>query len=219
MLQSFDFFINNDFVVNLLDNITHLKIFVSQWNFIVFGSQVLWEINLDEVLTSFVEECVFLVSSEEFDGAEPGYLVIGEGSWFFEPVAFFFLDYFTVFKLNGDSEVCFFFLKLDVKLSLESFLDSFKETLKTGVSIKVADGKIFEILGTIWVDWSNLFFLEINFQVKVKVYSVKKDIEAKGSFVVTDISFGVPGSGSVNQILESFSIVHVELEEERLQIS
>lgn len=80
MLQSFDFFINNDFVVNLLDNITHLKIFVSQWNFIVFGSQVLWEINLDEVLTSFVEECVFLVSGEEFDGAEPGYLVIGEGS-------------------------------------------------------------------------------------------------------------------------------------------
>lgn len=46
----------------------------------VFGSQVLWEINLDEVLTSFVEECIFLVSSEEFDGAEPGHLVIGEVS-------------------------------------------------------------------------------------------------------------------------------------------
>lgn len=125
------------------------------------------------------------------------------------------MDYFTVFKLNGDSEVCIF-CELDVKLILESFLDGVKETLKTGVTVKVADSKIFEILGTIWVNWPNLFFLEINFQVKVKVYSVKEDVEAKGSFVVTDISLGVPGYGSVNQILESFSIVHVELEEERL---
>jgi len=88
--------------------------------------------------------------------------------------------------------------------------------LKTGLTVKVADGKVFEILGRIWVDWSYLFFLEINFQVKVKVYSVKEDIEPDSSFLVTDIFLGVPGSGSVDQVLESFIVVHVELEEEWL---
>lgn len=64
--------------MDLDDNFTHIKIFVSDWNFVEFGSQVLWEINPDVVLTSFVEECVFLVSSEEFDGAEPGHMIIRE---------------------------------------------------------------------------------------------------------------------------------------------
>lgn len=125
------------------------------------------------------------------------------------------MDDCTVFKLNGDSEVCCF-AELDVKLFCEPFFNGVKETLKTGLTVKVADGKVFEILGSIWVDWSNLFFLEINFQVKIKVYSVKEDIEPESSFIVTDISLGVPVSGSVYQVLESLIVVHVEFEMEWL---
>lgn len=54
--------------------------------------------------------------------------------------------------------------------------------------------------------------------MKVKVYSVKEDIEPESSFIVTDISLGVPGSGSIDQVLKSFIVVHVELEEEWLML-
>jgi len=106
VLHTLDFFINNNFIVDLHDNITDIKIFVSKWNWVVFFSQVLWEINLDEIHPSFVEECVFFVSSEEFESAEPSNLIIGKVSRFFQPISFFLLDDFTVFKLNSDSEFC-----------------------------------------------------------------------------------------------------------------